>query len=184
MNTNQVASIWHTIGHNIIGNDSQWFWAFAQFLTVLIGLVFIYHQLKLQRMANSLSSLAGFETSWKSPEMFAARRETCQNFCEPKKGGTQSAERIAGFFETLGLYHERKVFSTDLIWELYSFYVENYWPILKPKIVEMRKGDSTIYTAFEQLYENTKAFSRKRGAPYDSKSQQVLIDFAKSELEE
>jgi hypothetical protein len=183
MNTNQIATIWQTIGHNTIGTDSQWFWSFAQFVTVLIGLVFIYHQLKLQRMANSLSSLAEFENSWKSQEMMAARQEICGNVCDPKGGGTQSAERISCFFETLGLYLSRKVFDRAIIWELYSYYVEHYWPILKPKITEMRKGDPTIYTAFEALHDKMRVFSEKRGAPSHEKSPEMLLEFAKSELE-
>lgn len=183
MKTNQITSVWDTIGKNVIGNDSQWLWSFAQFLTVLIGLFFIYHQIKLQRMANSLSSLTAFEDGWKATEMYAARQETCKNFGENRKGGIQSAERIACFFETLGLYHERKVFETLLIWELYSSYVEHYWPILKPRIVEMRQADCTIYTAFEALYDAMNSISRKRRAPFGEKSRAQLLEFAASELE-
>ena len=67
--TNSIAI---QILHNVIGNDSQWFWAMAQFFAVAITLGFIWRQIHLQRMGNTLASLAQFESRWTSPEMFEA----------------------------------------------------------------------------------------------------------------
>ena len=174
----------HTIKIYTIG-DSQTFWLMVQAIGVISTLVLIWRQIKLQGLGNSISSLTEIEAEWKSDKMAEARREICKCYLDGNAGGIQSAERIACFFETLGLYHQRKMFDTILIWELYSSYVENYWPMLKPRIQKMRDddGDRSIYTQFEGFYDRMRSVSKKQGAPTDVKTPEVLMAFAKWELE-
>jgi hypothetical protein len=182
--TNQTCSILHTFKTYTVG-DPQTFWMMVQAVGVIITLWLIWRQIKLQGVGNSISSLTELESEWKSDKMAEARREICKCYKDGKDGGIQSAERIACFFETLGLYHERKMFDTVLIWELYSSYVENYWPILKPRIEKMRAddGDHSIYTHFEDFYDRMRVESKNHGAPTDVKTPEVLLAFSKWELE-
>jgi hypothetical protein len=155
----------------------------AQFLAILISLAFIYRQIRLQRMGNSLTTLAQFETRWTSEEMVQARKTVCTTFRDNERIGVQSAERIASFFEEIGLYVQKKVFDLDLVWELYSTYIEHYWPILEPRMSELRRNDPTVYTNFHMLHKKVKKFSAKRGAPSDSFSREQLLKFAEEELQ-
>src|SRR5262249_49740185 len=100
-NTNSIPKI---ILHNLVGNDSQWFWAMAHFLDVAITLWCIWRQIHLQRMGNTLASLAQFESRWTSPEMLEARKAICKTFQDGRDCNVQSAERVACFFEEIGLY--------------------------------------------------------------------------------
>src|SRR5690349_16707861 len=100
-NTNSVS---YQIIHNLIGNDSQWFWAMAQFLAVAITLAFIARQIRLQRMSNSLAALAKFEERWTSKETLDARKALCTTFRSGTRCSVQAAEKLACFFEEIGLY--------------------------------------------------------------------------------
>ena len=178
--TNSIAP---QILHNVIGNDSQWFWAMAQFFAVAITLGFIWRQIHLQRMGNTLSSLAQFETRWTSPEMFAARKAICTAFRDETPYSVQSSERVACFFEEIGLYVSKKVFELDIVWELYSTYIEHYWPILQPRVLDLQKGDPTVYTSFQRLHTEIQKRSKKQGAPSNTFTRDQLLEFAAEELD-
>ena len=168
---------------NMIGNDSQWFWAMAQVFAVAISLWFIWRQIHFQRMANSLSTLAQFESRWTSQEMSAARKAVCEAFRDNARFGAQSTERVACFFEELGLHVTSKVFELAMVWELYSTYIEHYWPILEPRVAEMQKKDPSVYTSFQDLHRRIKEHSRKKKAPAGVFSHEELLDFVKEELD-
>lgn len=182
MSTNQPTSVWQVITHNTAGNDSAWFWTMVQAIGVILTLYLILRQIRLQRMANTLTTLADFQRRWEANEMSEARKAICKAYREQKPLPVQSAERVSCFFEELGLYRHKKVFDKYTVWELYSYYVEHYWPLLKPRIEDMRKEDKTVYTSFEALHRETKKVSKKRGAPTDAKPPEVLAEFIKEEL--
>jgi hypothetical protein len=178
--TNSIAI---QILHNVIGNDSQWFWAMAQFFAVAITLGFIWRQIHLQRMGNTLASLAQFESRWTSPEMFEARKAICTAFRDEAPCSVQSAERVACFFEEIGLYVSKKVFGLDIVWELYSTYVEHYWPMLQPRVLDLQKGDPTVYASFQRLHAEVQKFSKQQGAPFNTFTRDQLLEFAAEELD-
>jgi hypothetical protein len=155
----------------------------AQFFAVAITLWFIWRQIHLQRMGNTLASLAQFETRWTSPEMFEARKTICKAFQDKTNCSVQSAERVACFFEELGLYVKKKVFELDIVWELYSTYIEHYWPILKSRVEDMQKGDPTVYTSFQTLHKRIQQFSQTQGAPCGTFTREQLLEFAAEELD-
>lgn len=168
---------------NLIGNDSQWFWAMAQFFAVAITLLSIWRQIHLQRMGNTLASLAQFETRWTSPEMFEARKAICTAFQDETKCSVQSAERVACFFEEIGLYVKKKVFELDIVWELYSTYIEHYWPILESRVLDMQKEDPTVYKSFQSLHTQIKQFSATQGTPVVVFTREQLLEFVAEELD-
>lgn len=179
--TNQVSSVWHTLKTYTV-NDPQTFWTMVQAVGVIVTLWFIWRQIKLQRVGNSIVSLSEIEDEWRSPVMAEARKEVCKSFCEGREIGSRSAEHVACFFETLGLYHQRKAFDSEVIWELYSSYVEHYWPMLATQISKIRKEDSTAYTHFEAFCTQMRKISKERNAP-SNKSRESLLAFAQKELE-
>jgi hypothetical protein len=179
--TNQTCPFLHTIKTYTIA-DPQCFWIMVQAVGIVITLLLIWKQMRLQSAANMLRALSDFSKEWWSTELMDARKEVCKSFRDKKSPGDLAAERVSGFFETLGLYYKRNIIDTHLAWGLYSYYVEHYWPILQPTIIEMRRADKTIFTDFENFHDTMKAVSKKKNAPADIKPEEVLMEFAKSEL--
>jgi hypothetical protein len=167
-------------------HDPQTFWIMVQAIGILTTLLLIFRQIQLQRLGNSIISLAEIERIWKERDMINARKIICKNFQDNKELEACAAERIASFFEKLGLYHERKIFDSKIIWELYSHYVENYWGILKKEITLMRINidDQTIYTHFEKFFNDMAKISKRRNAPDSRKTKEQLLEFSEQEQQE
>src|ERR1043165_4608515 len=74
-----------TVLHNLIGNDSQWFWTMAQALVVFISLWFIGKQIRLQGLNNSLGSLEAFRGEWQSEKNEIFRGKVCEYYLAARK---------------------------------------------------------------------------------------------------
>jgi hypothetical protein len=70
------------------------------------------------------------------------------------------------------------------MWEVQSYYVEHYWPVLEPKIVEFRlkSNDQSWYSNFEYLVGRMEKRSRKNGSTF-KKSDEQLMRFLNGERE-
>jgi Domain of unknown function (DUF4760) len=169
----------------IFGPGSEWFWAMAQFLVIAVTLFFINSQIKLQRLANALSSLFTLREQWRSDKMRYARKVICENKDKSsnKIGANEGA--ILGFFEEIGVYLYSGVFDEKMIWDLYSYWIEHYWIILEPHIQEYRKNasDETLFERFESLHKCMSAISRRRGTQV-KKSDEQQQKFREGEIQE
>jgi hypothetical protein len=72
-----------------------------------------------------------------------------------------------GFFDTLGAYVRARVLDADLVWEVFSHYIESAYedPMIAAYVSRIRKDDCTIFSNFIWLYEEMKritASKRKR----------------------
>lgn len=182
MSANQTTDFWQTVLHNTVGNDSQWFWAMVQAVGVIVTLWFIVRQLKLQRLANVLSSLTALNTRWESKEMVDARKIICKAHLDGKDCGVKSTIAIAGFFEELGLYVEKSIIEEEIVWELYGEYTEHYWPILLQRMKEAQTWDESGYCFFKKLHKRCVKLSAKADPKTAERSQEDLKVFAESEL--
>lgn len=162
---------------------TEWFWAMAQFFAIIISLFLILRQIRIQTHANMLALFAQMEQRWNSEPLQIARREICSTHGQSKRI-TRSDEFVLSFFEDLGLYLKKNVLSADLMWEAHSYYIEHYWPILKPKIVEFRlkSNDQSWYSKFEYLVGRMEKRSRKNGSGFE-KSDEQLTRFLNGERE-
>jgi hypothetical protein len=184
MNTNAPSCICELVFRNIIGQESQWFWGAVAAIAVAWTLGLIYQQVKLQRLGNMLTSLGEFNGRWRSAETVKSRKEICNCFLKREPCKTAALEDVAGFFEEIGVYLEREVFDCPLVWDIYGSYVENYWLILKPAILDLRGIDPTAYTSFEKLYDRCAAHSVKNGTVESGLTADDLKEFAKSEAKD
>ena len=146
----------------------------AQFLAVAISLYFIYRQIRIQTHSNMLSTFAELERRWNGSAMLEARRTVCSD----NSGRLQihrSEELILGFFEDLGLYLRREIFDADLLWELHSYYVEHYWPLLQPRIARLHTEtkDETWYSNFDYLARRLSRISKRKGVRSDKTPEQI-----------
>ncbi len=146
------------------GTGSEWFWSMAQFLAVSITLIFIYRQMKLQGYGNMLSSLNALQERWRAETLRNARRLVCESYQEKKSEINEPELLVAGFFEELGIYLKKKALEVELVWELYSFWIENYWRMLEPSILATRTAtDNSWFSNFQYLYERMAAYSKRKG---------------------
>ena len=178
--SNQAApELYSKVFSTIFGTDSSWFWAMCQFIVITISLIFIYRQLRIQRQANALSSLKSLDDKWRSINMAKARYAVCKKCGHDDKKIRHNEENILDFFEEMGLFLKRKVFDKKAIWEFYSYYIEHYWPILQPKIVEIRAEtqDKTWFSNFEYLYKKCVLVSNKKGTPDPTKTEDRIKKF-------
>jgi hypothetical protein len=159
-----------------IGSQSEWFWAMAQALIVAASLFFIAWQVQIQGHSNVLASLAGLNERWTSPEAVWARGTTCERWSRPASAFGNPEETVCSFFETLGLYVEKRVISREMAWEMYSYYVEHYWVLLHEGIANLRRkyDDNTLYCHFGKLHENLRDYGLRRGvAPGDFSDERI-----------
>jgi hypothetical protein len=173
------------LGKNVIGLDSAWFWTMAQGIAVTLTLILIYRQLIAQRYANILSSVSSLDERWNSQEMRKARKSLCAKHGGKNRSLSQQDGFVLDFFEQMGLYLKKGVFTPDLLWELYSYYIEHYWCIAAPFISEFRLSteDKTWYSSFEGLYGAMRKESKRRHIACDGKTQEQIAQFIREENE-
>ena len=181
MNTNSLISI---IYQNTVGNDSSWFWTMAQFLAVAVSLVFIYRQVKLQRMGNMLTVLGAFHERWESDKLIQSRIHVCEDYGKNETSISVAEEPVLVFFEELGLHLRKNVFDKETLWEVYSYEVQHYWQILSPRISAFRTdyGDPTWYSNFEYLFNAMKKHTHSRHLQLPE-TKADLEKFVRGELE-
>jgi len=168
---------------NVIGSESQWFWAMASFFAVAISLTLIYRQIRLQRQANLLHTLGEMDKRWNSKEMLSARKQACNNYLSDQLRIKAEQGQILSFFEDVGVYLERKAFDDEAVWDNYSYYIEHYWAMYLPHINEFRTEtkDNTWYEKFESLNQAMQNFSSKKGVATNPKSQDEINKFIRGE---
>ena len=178
---NQIVQI---VVRNLIGSGSSWFWTMATFFVILLSLIFIYRQVRYQRYANMLSTLAHLDARWKSTEMINARRHVCEDYEKNEKTIFQPEELLLAFFEEIGHYLRRRVFDVSIVWEFYSYYVDYYWVIVEPRIKEFRTSshDKTWFSEFEFLAKQLAEYSKKRRASTVEKTDEQVKKFIQGEL--
>ncbi|HEX8131732.1 MAG TPA: hypothetical protein VF527_21735 [Pyrinomonadaceae bacterium] len=169
----------------VIGVGSEWFWSMAQFLAVSLTLFFIYRQIKLQGYGNMLSSLNALQERWRAETLRNARRLVCESYQQKTNEINEPELLVAGFFEELGLYLKKKALETDLVWELYSFWIENYWRMLEPSILATRSKatDDSWFSNFQYLYEQMAVYSKQKGISMPADVEADIKTFIDVELQ-
>ncbi len=155
----------------------------AQFLVVTVSLFLIYRQLRVQGRNHLISSLDSLDKRWNSDLLINARKVLCENW-ETKDSMDPAGQLVAGFFEELGVYVRQDILSKDVVWEIYSHYIEHYWSMLAPPINKVRSTmrDPTSYTNFESLYNTMISHSKKKGAPEFMRTEEQIRHFSRAEL--
>ncbi|CAG0986044.1 hypothetical protein MTYP_02020 [Methylophilaceae bacterium] len=176
--------MWNWMATNVVGPDSQWFWAMASFFAVAISLSLIYRQISLQRQANLLHTLGEMDKRWNSKEMVQARKQACNSYLADKLRINADQGDVLGFFEDVGVYLERKVFDSEAVWDKYSYYIEHYWAMYQPHINEFRAEtkDNTWYEKFQVLHKEMQAYGSKKGVVINPKSQEEIRRFIRGEI--
>lgn len=134
--------------------DNGWVWSLGQTVLVVFGFYFVWRQLKLARAQNSISHLNFFRETWSSRELLRARLATVRNRDDSFRDLTGYEEVLTAFLEDLAVASKIGQINNQHLWSYYSYHIEGYWHILKPKIMFYRDkaGDTSFYEDFEALY--------------------------------
>lgn len=175
--------MWEWMTKNMFCEKASWFWSMAQFFAIAVSLVFIYRQVRAQRQANLLQTLGSLDNRWNSADMVASRKKACENYLSDQLRIKREQSDVIGFFEDMGVYLEKKVFDAESLWDKYSYYVEYYWAMYQPHIVEFRAEtkDPTWYEKFEMLKNRMEEVSKKKGLKTVGKTQEEIRKFIATE---
>jgi hypothetical protein len=113
-----------------------------------------------------LSTLISLRQRWESVEMARLRAMVCAAYIA-KQGVREfrpQEERVATFFDDIGVYLKHGTFSAVVVWDQYSYYVEHYWLVMAPLIKDFREStkDDTWFESFEAVYEASLKVGRRR----------------------
>jgi hypothetical protein len=146
----------NTEGLALIGPGSEWFWSMLQLVVVLVSLVGLYRQLKLQTSASAFEQLRAIVNDWGSERLLRCRVELLRAL----RDGTHAADLPPGvgvilldYFETVGLLIRNGHVSRELVWETFGNVCQSWWVTMKPYLMRIREveADSKIGEHFEWL---------------------------------
>lgn len=177
---------------------SSWFWTMVQALVVLITLVFINRQVKIQTesqvaqteshavqaKSHLIQTVTLIHQRWCEDSMLRARHIVCKRYREGKNEFDGISEYIAEFMEELGNYVNMGAMPVDVMWEAQSWYLEHYYPMFREGIEKNRRifHDPTLYSHLEELIKKMSKQSIAKGAPNPERGEEDLERFVKSEL--
>lgn len=169
----------------VVGADSCWFWAMMQFFAIAISLGLITRQIVLQRIGHSITIISDLEQRWRGKKLLAARIDISNRLLNGNLSIDCHAERVLGFFENIGLFCRKKAIDKDIIWELYSYWIDGYWNMFQSQIEDIRNSskDDSWYTHFEYLYNECVRISKKKSVPVMRNRKEDMEFFANDEKE-
>jgi hypothetical protein len=134
-------------------------------------------------MGNMLTLLGTFHDRWHSIDLIQARIHICEDFTKAETSIQVYEEPVLNFFEELGLYLKKGVFDKEIVWEIYSYEVQHYWQILRPRVDAFTTvdNDKTWYSNFKYLFDEMNKQSLRKNAKLPE-TQEALEKFVKGEL--
>jgi hypothetical protein len=157
----------NTDGAAIIGPGSEWFWAAAQFVVVVVSLAAIQRQLRAQNASNSFAQLETLVDRWDSKLMMTARLRTAIKIQEegvPTEIPV-TAQTFLAFFEILDGLEERGHIAIDEIYDAWYGTLAVWWRLIGPAIEGTRafEGNQLIWTGLERLNNECRAYAAAHG---------------------
>lgn len=168
----------------LLGPGSEWFWAAAQFVVVVISLVGIYRQLKSQGAANAIQRIETLEGEYSSSRMVYSRLVLAHHlrYEPPSLEGFMKARSTLDFFINLANLHEMGYLSLREIEATWGRSIQ-IWTALTAPLVEIARrneGRDDLYD-LSGLVARLRALDAKRGvAPLviDEEAANSLLDYS------
>jgi hypothetical protein len=167
----------------IIGPGSEWFWAFAQFIVVVVSLFGIYRQLRSQGAANAVQRIEALEGQWTSPRMTYQRLDLAVHLRThpPDLEGYFKARPILDFITNLENLWKQGYLGLGEIHDNFGTNVQA-WVAVTRHVVDLRRGTITGPAPydFEALVRELRAADRKVGSelPVGAEALSGLLDYA------
>lgn len=168
----------------LIGPGSEWLWAMAQFVVVVVSLFGIYRQLRSQGAANAVQRIESLEGEYKSPRMTYSRLQLALHlkYEPPDMAGYFKARLTLDFFVNLGNLNEAGYLSVEEIYDTWGRSVQ-IWAALTAPLADLARANEGlpgIYD-FKPLITKLIASERRKGIEpliLDSESLPGLLDYA------
>lgn len=168
----------------LIGQGSEWFWALLQFAVVAATLLLIYRQIRVQTASHVVATLNGINARWNADAMLRARHACCSQWLAGHREFDPVADFLGEFMEELGTYFRLRALPVDILWGAQSWYIENYYSMLRDGMQQHRDEykDDTLHSEFQALFNAMSTYSKSQGASASEKSDDDLRKFAESEV--
>jgi hypothetical protein len=168
----------------IIGPGSEWFWAFAQFIVVVVSLLGIYRQLRSQGAANAVQRIETLEGRWHSPRMAYQRLDLAVHLRThpPDQDGYLKARPILDFFTNLANLWEAGYLTLEEIESNWGASIQ-IWTALTARVVALRRRverGNSLYD-YESMIRGLRRLERKHNMtipPLDDESLPGLLEYA------
>lgn len=126
----------------LIGPGSEWFWALAQFVVVVVTLGGIWRQLRAQEAANAIQRLEALWARWETEELDESRLALALDLQSradaPMLELFATAMPVLDFVDNLAALHAEGHLSIEDIWEGWGFEFQNWIAVLMPIVERMR----------------------------------------------
>ena len=138
---------------SIVGPGSEWFWAAAQFVVVVVSLAGIYRQLRAQASANAFHQMATLHDRWDSDRLVRVRLALALHLLHgaDDDGVPPTMVPMADFFDDIAMLQEAGHLTRKEVWLDWNRTVEFWWTVLTPAIRQMRLLHPGEYETFERL---------------------------------
>jgi hypothetical protein len=169
----------------LFGKGSEWFWALMQFIVVTITLLLIYGELRVSSAAHIVASLTSLNERWTSRTLVSHRKRICDANLKDMPVLTLGHQVVFTFLEELGLYIKRGWVPREVIWDTYSYYIENYWDMCSQEVQDRRResNDQSVFEHFEHLARTMRAMNKKRNIPDEKRTKEQIRKFAEGEMQ-
>lgn len=153
----------------MIGPGSEWFWAAAQFVVVVVSLGGLYRQLKQTNAANAVQRMESLQGMWTSERLIQARLRVAiwrkhRTTDAPSFADQAALSTLCGFFENLSDLEEERFITWREIENTWGEPLVTWWSLLGPTIQALREESSArAYRGFEHLAERAERLANERG---------------------
>ena len=142
---------------------NQWIWDAAQTVSIIVGFVFVYRQIRLAGYQNSITHLNYFRDLWKSEQLMRARGTLWDRPIDREIDFLGHEDVLATFMNDLGLAVATNQADRQHVYSYFGYYVEGHWLVLGPKILRYRErmSDPNFFANFEKLYRTVQEINTK-----------------------
>lgn len=152
-------------GFVIFGPGTEWFWAMAQFLVLMVTGLAIYRQLRAQGSANALQAQESLVARWEAPEMVRIRLAALMQVASGTVGRPPTLDIVGNFFATMAALRTHRHLQPIDSWEIWSAQVQFWWALQRPWLSEIRARNPGVYGEFEAFAATMAALDRKNQVP-------------------
>jgi hypothetical protein len=114
--------------------------------------------------------------------MVRQRKKVCEAYLKNDCILVLGHQIVFTFFEEVGLYVSKGWIPQSVIWDTYSYYIENYWDMCSKEVIARQCKDKSTFEHFAQLAKTMRALNRNRGIPSTARTKEQLQEFAEGEI--